>query len=90
MQKSIVIRLVFGIVLVLSGLFYPWWVILWVAIIGALLFDTYYEALIAGVVLDLLYASPAAYIFDIPLLFTVGGIMVFGLNVFSKKYLRAV
>lgn len=90
MQKGIIIRIMCGAVLFVSALFYPWWVIFLVAIMGSILFDKYYEVLVAGIVLDLLYSAPTPFLFDIPLVFTIGGVIVFGVNMFSKRFLRAV
>jgi hypothetical protein len=90
MQRNIVIRGVYAGVLVISGLFFPWWVILLVAAVGAVMFDRYYEVVVAGVVLDLLYASAIPVFFDIPLVFTLGSLILFGVNVFSRKFLRTV
>lgn len=48
-------RKLFGIFLVLTALIFPWWVSLTLVFFGALYFENLYEAIVAGLILDLLY-----------------------------------
>jgi cell shape-determining protein MreD len=51
-------RISFNIALVISILFFPWWVFAPLMIAGCFLVPRFYEVFIYGVAFDALYASP--------------------------------
>lgn len=57
MKKSFspVRRVVFDCVLLLSIFLLPWWLVMVVGMIGVIIFGGFYEFIVAGIVLDLLY-----------------------------------
>jgi hypothetical protein len=73
-------RVVFDIVLFLSLFIVPWWLSLSVALVGVFFFSRFYEIIIAGVVVDILYGVPQASFFGfqyissiVTVLFFIGG-----------------
>lgn len=51
---------IFSTLLLLGAIFYaPWWVVAIVAFVGAFLFPSYYEIVLAGVLFDILYGISA-------------------------------
>lgn len=49
---------IFFNLLLLGAVFYtPWWFVALLAFIGAFLFPSYYEIIIAGILVDLLYGT---------------------------------
>lgn len=58
-------RIIFDIVLLISLFYIPWWGIGIIAFAGAFTYPYYYEIIVAGVILDILYGAQ---------LFPLGGI----------------
>ncbi len=54
-------RLLFNIILVVSILFMPWWVTAAVILASCALVPRFYEAMVYGIVIDALYATPAGF-----------------------------
>ena len=51
---------IFFNLLLLGAVFYtPWWAVAVIAFVGAFLFPSYYEIIMAGVFVDLLYGTQA-------------------------------
>lgn len=48
-------RIFFSIVLFGAVFYAPWWVIIAIGVFGGLYFDSYYELIFAGFLVDLLY-----------------------------------
>lgn len=53
--KNMTGRIITNIVIVISILFLPWWATVLLVCAGILLFPHFYEAIIAGVLMDVLY-----------------------------------
>lgn len=74
---SIIIRILYTALLLLSGLFLPWWVTLAFGVVGIVIFSWYFEALFLGLLFDVLYGFPAgekipfyAYLYSLVFLFS--------------------
>jgi len=57
MSKNLLKRIVANITLLLSTLLLPWWTSLGIVLTFAFYFDRYYEAIIAGALLDFTFSS---------------------------------
>lgn len=62
-------RIIFGVVLIGSVFFLPWWGLAAISALGAYIFPRYIEIVIAGVLYDVLYGANGLGIVDF------GGVM---------------
>lgn len=53
------LRIFFGIILLLSIVWASWWLSIALMLLGSMLYRGYWEALVAGVVTDLLFGTPS-------------------------------
>lgn len=61
-------RFVVDVVLFFSVFLFPWWATLIGAVLATFSFDSYFEGLVVGILLDALYGVPArSFIWDFPL-----------------------
>lgn len=78
-------RIIFNLLL-LGVIFYtPWWVVATVAFIGAFLFPSFYEIILAGVLFDLLYGISSH-----PMRGALGLVVAIVLFVVARRLKRAV
>ncbi|MCK5027627.1 MAG: hypothetical protein KAS07_04360 [Candidatus Pacebacteria bacterium] len=77
------IRIIYTTLLFAAVLFFPWWVVTVFAVGGVMMYPRYYECVVAGVFLDLLFAT-----FSIPIMFTVGSIVLFVIGGYFKRHVR--
>lgn len=54
-------RVAYGIILIASIFLLPWWITLFVGVIGVFMFGRYYEMVVAGLVLDATFLPPGEY-----------------------------
>jgi hypothetical protein len=57
-------RLLFDVVLVLSIFILPWWVTLFLAIIGLFIFENFYEFFVSSIATHIISTVRSDYIFD--------------------------
>ena len=50
-------RIIYNLIAFVCIFFFPWWVVLVLAIVGIFLFNNYYEAVIFGALLDATYSN---------------------------------
>jgi len=65
------LRILADIIIFLSILFLPWWVTIFLVLFGIFFFNHFYEAIIAGILIDLLYGTRAEEFFGIWFLFFI-------------------
>ena len=71
MQKKVYIRIAYNIGMLVSVLFLNWWLVVAFMIIGVVFFSRYYEVVVAGVLMDLLYGIDGGLVvFNTPVIFT--------------------
>lgn len=79
-------RIIFDLVL-LSAIFYtPWWVAAALAFVCVFLIPRYYEILVFGLLVDLLYGTSMSTFYGMA--GTIGAIILFLVGEFAKKVVR--
>ncbi|HAS84570.1 MAG TPA: hypothetical protein DCS23_00635 [Candidatus Yonathbacteria bacterium] len=79
-------RIIFDIVLLSSVFYAPWWIVVMLAIVGAYIYDKYYEIFLFGILIDLLYG---ANLFPLGgALGILGAIVIFVSVSYAKKMVR--
>jgi len=85
-----VLRIFFGIALILSAFVLPWWISFSLSIIGLLYFKKLYEIIAVGIILDSLYGT-VFNIFGFTFFFTLVLLVAFYvINSFKKNLLISV
>ena len=64
-------RVFFDILLFLAVLFLPWWVGVLLAVVGLFVFNNFYEYLIFGVIVFVLYSTPSNRIISSPVYYSL-------------------
>jgi len=90
MKKQFLVRSLYAVALSIGVFFLPLWMTVVIALGGVFLFDSYYEVMVAGLLIDLLYSSPTPLLYNVTYIGTIGGLFLFGVNTYSKKFLRSV
>ncbi len=70
-------RILADIVLAGSVFFLPWWALLLIGCAFFFAFDSYYEFLIVGLLIDLLYGAPVSRFGGFAAVYAVGVLLVF-------------
>ena len=81
-----IMRIIFGVIIILAAFLTPWWVSLILALFGLFYFDKLYEVVFVGLIIDSLYGS-SSFFFDIPYPLTITMLVVFYLAEKFKKQL---
>lgn len=63
-------RIIYSIILILSAFLLNWWIVSILAIVGLFYFDNYFEAVIAGLIIDSLYGAVLTF-YGFEFVFTV-------------------
>jgi len=83
-----VLRISFNFILLLSILFSTWWFTFFLVVVGVFLFKNFYEAIFAGLLIDLLYGVVAEEFYGIWFVFTASFLILFLLVERFKKNIR--
>ncbi|MBI2046222.1 MAG: hypothetical protein HYT28_02285 [Parcubacteria group bacterium] len=78
-------RISFDIVLFISLFIAPWWVSLIIALGGVFFFNHFYEIIVAGIIMDIVYGSPEASFLDFPFISGVAALLFFVGGEYIKK-----
>lgn len=78
------IRIGANIVIFASIFLFPWWFPVALALVCLFLFENYFEILLVGLFLDVLYASSADFSLS-SMLFTFAATIVLSISFFIKK-----
>lgn len=83
-------RIALGMLLFGAVFFLPWWIALIVVVIGSMVWPIYYESIVAGGILDMLYGVPVVFLswMPFPLVHTLLFTCIVSLIVFVKKRMR--
>lgn len=87
-QNKLIARFVAYFALIISVLFFHWLVVLAVALFCLFFFDNFYEAVFAGLLIDMLYGLPIAKFLYFPFFFTAVFLLVFVFAFVLKQKIR--
>lgn len=84
-----VFRIVFAVILFASALLAPLWLSVVIAVVGLVLFPSYYELVGAALLSDFVFGVPESRFFGFQFVSTIiVFLVVFGADLFRKKMLR--
>ena len=78
-------RIALDLILFLSLFATPWWVSLIIALAGIFFFTHFYEIVVAGFIMDIVYGTPNASFFGIHFLSSIVAILLLVIGAFIKK-----
>ncbi len=81
-------RTIATVALFLSVFFLPWWITVLLAIVGILFIQNFYEVVVAGLLIDLLYGTDTSLFFGFSAVFTIGALALVVLGERFKKNIR--
>ena len=87
-RNIIIARIVIDIVLFLSAILSPWIITVIIAIYGTLLIPRFYEFVIAGLIIDLLYGAQVNSFYNFQYMFLVSSIAAFMILEYLKRFVR--
>ncbi len=83
MKKEVLGRIIFDMALLVSVLFFPWWLSVMFVCVGVVLYEQYVECVIAGVAVDILYGACL-----VPIIFTLSSFCIYVIFGRLKKHIR--
>jgi len=81
-------RIIANIILLLGILYAPWWATAALAALLAFYFTRYYELIVAGILIDMLYGNSTLFFIHTPYVFSVSAVLLYALIGFLKTKLR--
>lgn len=81
-------RIILNAVILFSLLALPWWCTAAFALAGIFVFDTFFEAVIAGFIMDSLYGVPTGYFHGITFVSTLAAAAALAVVLYIKPQLR--
>ena len=88
MQKKLVIRIITDVAIFIFAAVGLWWVVYPIGIFGSLRYRRFYELLISGIVLDVIYSAPRARLFNFQYLYTLIAVVIFLVIIILKTKVR--
>jgi len=88
MSNIVIKRVVASAGVFVSFLFLPWWVALLLGVLGTFYFSRYYEIIILGIFIDVIYGAPEPSFIPFTLFFTAISIALYTLIRITKTKLR--
>lgn len=70
-------RVIFDIILFLSLFVLPWWISLFLVIIGIFIFDNFYEFIVSGIIFFSLYRAGNERLISSPIIFSLSLIIFY-------------
>jgi hypothetical protein len=64
-------RIIFDIILFISVLISPWWISAFLVLVGSFIFDSFYEFIMACIIVYALYSIPGRGLLSSPILFSI-------------------
>ena len=80
-------RIIFDSILFISLFIAPWWASFMLAFAGIFFFTNFYEIILAGLIMDIVYGAGSSGVFDVPFISTLAGVLLFTGGSFVKKRL---
>ncbi len=81
-------RSVIDVILILSAFMMPWWITALAACIALFYFESFYEIVVLGLIIDSLYNAAVPRVHHIQFVMTLGAIGIFFISVYIKERLR--
>lgn len=81
-------RICADILLGVTVVVFPWWVLLSVGVVGSFAFKRWWEVIIAAIIFDLIYSVPRTQFFGFQFITTVVMAVLVGAIIYFKRYLR--
>lgn len=78
-------RILWGIFVIISGMFLPWWASLGLIVLGAYLLAPWYEILIIALFLDLSFGIPRQVFYNFEFIYTAFSVAIFFVVWFIKR-----
>lgn len=77
-----IIRILTDVLFFGSVLFLPWWITLFIGILGLIFLENFWEIIVGGLLIDLVYGTPLPHLFSFELWGTVITSILFLLRLF--------
>ncbi len=87
MNKTL-LRISLDAIIFLSIFYFPWWVGMFLAVVGILFFSNFFEIFLVGYLLDLLYGTNVKEFYGIWFVFTLLSVVVYVIIEHIKKNIR--
>ncbi len=71
-----IIRIIVDCILIISAFFFPWWIPMLAGLIAVFYFNSYYEIVVLGVIIDSLYNASVPRFYNIQFVLTLTSILV--------------
>jgi hypothetical protein len=81
-------RVITDIALFISLFIFPWWFVVVLAVIALFFFNSYYEVIFLGVIIDSLYNAPIARFHGFEFVVTIAMVLLYILAEVLKRRLR--
>jgi len=81
-------RIAFDLVAVVSALLMPWWFTAVLVVVLLFLFRDYYESLLLGFIVDIVFSAPTALFNDFQFVFTAVFAALFIVSLLVRRQLR--
>lgn len=79
-------RIIFNLVLLVAVFYSPWWLVAILGFIGVFLFAQYYEVIVVGLIMDLLYGAPTLPFEG--MLGVIAAVIIFYVATYTRKAVR--
>ena len=88
MNKDVVFRIIYDIITLASLLFVGGWYAFFLCFLGVIIFRHYYECILVGISIDMLYGIPREQFMNIFIIFTIATSILFLVNGGFKTHVR--
>lgn len=82
------LRILYSILCLVAAVWFPYWLLFVLVLVGYILFDWYIEGVLAILLADILYGVPLARFYHLLLPGTLIGAFVFALVEIGKRFIR--
>lgn len=81
-------RILLDVAVFISLVLLPWWMTVLLVFVLLWYFPHFYEAIVAGFIIDSLYSAPLSSFGGFQLIFTLGSVFLFGIVEYTKTKVR--
>lgn len=87
-QSNIFIRIICDAVLFLGIFFFPWWIVVFIALFGLFTFRDFIEIIIVASFMDIIFSPYSQTISFSSIIFTLSATIIYFVSPFLKQQLR--